>query len=311
MNLRDIRIGLRLGLGFGMILLVAAVMLIGTMVSNGNSRSSLMATLQSASVQQSLAEDMRRSLLASSVSVRNMGLQTSVEAVQKDEAEAKRHRAAYLAAKAKLESDGLGDDKERELFGRLAEIDRQMDTQFKGAVDLAAQFNTEQAAAVITGKIDPLLTKALGELATFVAAQKQRAEKATELANAANRTTSYVIGAIGILVLFLAVVMAWGLTNSITRPLTVALEATSRVAQGDLMTDIPQGRPNSKEETQLLLAGLLDMRNGLARMVNEVRTGADNISIGANEIASATPTCRSALKARPAPCNRRRPPWRN
>lgn len=285
MNLRDMRIGLRLGLGFGMILLVAALMLIGAMVSNGNSRSSLMTTLQRASVQQNLAEDMRRSLLASSVSVRNMGLQSTVEAVQKDEAEAKRHRAAYLAAKDKLESDGLGDDKERELFGRLADIDRQMDVHFKEAVDLAATFNTEQAGAIITGKIDPLLTKALGELATFVVAQKQRAQRAAEQANVANRTTVYVIGAIGVLVLLLAVVMAWILTNSITRPLTVALDATSRVAHGDLMTDIPQGRPNSKEETQQLLAGLLDMRNALAGMVSEVRTGADNISTGAREIA--------------------------
>ncbi len=285
MNLRDIRIGLRLGLGFGMILLAAAVLLIGTIVSTASSRANLMTTLQRASVQQDLADDMRRSLLASSVSVRNMGLQTKVDAVQKDEAEAKRHRAAYLAAKTKLESDGLG-DKERELFGRLADIDRQMDAQFKEAVDLAAQFNTEQAGAIITGKIDPLLTKALEELATFVAVQKQRAGEATAQANADNQTTVTVIGGVGLLVLCFAGVMAWSLTTSITRPLTVALEATSRVAQGDLMSDIQQGRPNSREETQRLLAGLLEMRNGLARMVSEVRTGADNISTGANEIAS-------------------------
>ncbi|MBI2749536.1 MAG: MCP four helix bundle domain-containing protein [Burkholderiales bacterium] len=285
MNIRDMRIGLRLGLGFGMILLVAAVMLIGTLVANGTSRTALMTTLQRASAQQDLAEDMRRSLLASSVSVRNMGLQTKVDAVQKDEAEAKRHRTAYLAAKTKLESDGLG-DKERELFARLADIDRQMDAQFKEAVDLAAQFNTEQAGAIITGKIDPLLTKALEELASFVTLQKQRAGEATEQANAANQTTVYVIGGLGVFVLCFAGVMAWSLTTSITRPLTVALEATSRVAQGDLMTDIPQGRADSREETQRLLAGLLEMRNGLARMVNEVRTGADNISTGANEIAS-------------------------
>jgi methyl-accepting chemotaxis protein len=285
MNLRDIRIGLRLGIGFGMILLAAAVMLIGTLVSNGSSRTTLMTTLQHASAQQDLAEEMRRSLLASSVSVRNMGLQTKVDAVQKDEAEAKRHRTAYLAAKAKLESDGLG-DKEREQFARLADIDRQMDAQFKEAVDLAAQFNTEQAGAIITGKIDPLLTKAMEELASFVALQKQRAGEATDQANAANQTTVYVIAGLGVFILCFAGVMAWSLTTSITRPLKVALDATSRVAEGDLMSDIPQGRPNSKEETQLLLAGLLEMRNGLARMVTEVRNGADNISTGANEIAS-------------------------
>jgi methyl-accepting chemotaxis protein len=285
MNLRDMRIGLRLGLGFGMILLVASIMLIGTLISNGNSRATLLGTLQRAAAQQDLAEEMRRTLLFSAVSVRNMGLQTKVDAVQKDEAEAKRQRASYLAAKSKLEADGLG-DKESGFFSNLAEIDRQMDAQFKEAVDLAAQFNTEQAGAVITGKIDPLLTKALSELATFIALKKQHANEATAQANATNQTTVNIIAGAGVLVLFLAGLMAWSLTTSITKPLQTALDATGRVAQGDLVSDIPQGHANSREETQLLLAGLLEMRNGLARMVSEVRSGAENISTGASEIAA-------------------------
>ena len=285
MNLRDMRIGLRLGLGFGMILLVASIMLIGTLISNGNSRATLLGTLQRAAAQQDLAEEMRRTLLFSAVSVRNMGLQTKVDAVQKDEAEAKRQRASYLAAKSKLEADGLG-DKESGFFSNLAEIDRQMDAQFKEAVDLAAQFNTEQAGAVITGKIDPLLTKALSELATFIALKKQHANEATAQANATNQSTVNIIAGAGVLVLFLAGLMAWSLTTSITKPLQTALDATGRVAQGDLVSDIPQGHANSREETQLLLAGLLEMRNGLARMVSEVRSGAENISTGASEIAA-------------------------
>jgi methyl-accepting chemotaxis protein len=74
-----------------------------------------------------------------------------------------------------------------EIFARLAEIDRQMDAQFKEAVDLATQFNTEQAANVITNKIDPLLNKAVAELLAFIAIQKQHGDQATEQAN--TRTT--------------------------------------------------------------------------------------------------------------------------
>src|SRR5664279_4970562 len=253
MNIRDMRIGLRLGLGFGMILLVASIMLVGTLISNSSSRATLLDTLQRAAAQQDLAEEMRRTLLSGAVSVRNMGLQTKVDAVQKDEAQAKHQRAAYLAAKSKLQADQLG-DKERELFSKLADIDRQMDAQFKEAVDLAAQFNTDQAGAVITGKIDPLLTKAMAELADFVALQKQRANQATEQANASNQTMVNTIAGSGVLVLLLAGLMAWTLTNSITKPLKTALDATGRVAQGDLVSDIPQGYVNSREETQLLLA---------------------------------------------------------
>ncbi|NDP37963.1 MAG: HAMP domain-containing protein [Rhodoferax sp.] len=282
MNLRDMKIGLRLGLGFGLILLAASVMLVGTLINNGASRAALLETMQRATAHQDLAAHMRHTLLSSAVAVRNMGLQATVEGVQKDEAEAKKQRAAYLVAKGKLEATDLG-PKERELFGRLADIDRQMDAQFKEAVDLASQFNTEQAGAVITGKIDPLLTKASDELAAFIAIQKQRTDDATEQANASNRATVNVISIAAALVLVLAGLMAWRLTTSITRPLQTAQEATARVACGDLVSDI---QVDGRDEAAQLLAGLLEMRNGLARMVGEVRTGAENISTGANEIAS-------------------------
>lgn len=285
MNTWNMRIGLRLGLGFGTILLVTSVLLVGSFISNGNSRATLLSTLQRAGAQQDMAEDMRRSLLSSAVSVRNMGLATKVDAVQRDEAEAKRHRTHYLAAKSKLEALGLG-DKEREIFSDLTDVDRQMDAHFREAVDLSSQFNTEQAGAVITDKIDPLLSKAMAELALFIALQKERANEATEQANASNQTTVKFIAAAGILLLVLSVLMAWWLTRSITSPLKMALEVTGRVACGDLVSDIPQGHANSRDETQLLLAGLLAMRNGLSRMVSEVRSGAENISTGANEIAA-------------------------
>ena len=136
MNMRDVKVGLRLGVGFALILLSASILLIGALASNSASRSTLQATLQRASDQQDVAQEMRTALLSSAVSVRNMGLQTTVENVQKDEAEAKKQRSMYLQAKAKLEASGLS-DQEREILSHLAGIDIQMDTQFKEAVDLS------------------------------------------------------------------------------------------------------------------------------------------------------------------------------
>jgi methyl-accepting chemotaxis protein len=282
MNLRDMKIGLRLGLGFGVILLAAALMLMGALVSNSISRSALLETLQKAAVQQDLAESMRQALLSSAVSVRNMGLQTKVEEVQKDEAEAKKQRGLYISAKGKLEAVGL-ESQEREMFARLAAIDVKTDAFFKEAVDLAAQFNTEQAAAVITGKIDPLSVQASGELAAFIALQKQHTEEATLKANRSNQQAVGVITVAGFVVLLVAGLMAWRLTLSITQPLRTALEATARVADGDLVSSI---EVTGRDEAGQLLTGLTHMRDKLAELVSQVRSGAENISTGANEIAA-------------------------
>ncbi|MGN6827957.1 methyl-accepting chemotaxis protein [Paucibacter sp. M5-1] len=276
------KIGLRLGLGFGLILLAAIVMLVGAMLSNGASRTALLETLQRAAAQEDVANEMRNSLLSSAVAVRNMGLQTEVADVQRNEAEAKKQRAAYLAAKNKLEATELSAD-EKALLARLGEIDSQMDAFFKEAVDLAAQFNTEQAAKIITDKIDPLLNKAVVELVAFIKIQKANSVDATEHANAGNSAIVGLISAAGILVLAAAALMAWRLTVSITGPLQTALAATERVARGDLGSDI---QISGRDEAAQLLNGLLEMRNGLSRMVSEVRHGAENISTGANEIAA-------------------------
>ncbi len=282
MNLRQMKIGLRLGLGFGLILLAAIAMLAGALVSNSVSRSNLLLTLQHATDRQDLAVSMRAAQMRSAVAMRNMGLQSQLDEVQKDEAEAKKQHAAYLAAKATLEAAELN-AQERELVDRLDKIDRQMDGFFKNAVDLAAQFNTEQAGKVITEKIDPLLNEGLKELQSFINLQKKQGVAATELANARNSTTVGVISVAAALVLALAAVLAWRLTISITTPLQTALDATARVAHGDLVSEIECA---GNDEAAQLLSGLLEMRDELARMVSEVRAGAENISSGASQIAS-------------------------
>ncbi|MBT9499970.1 MAG: HAMP domain-containing protein [Burkholderiaceae bacterium] len=281
MNLRDLKIGARFGLGFGVILASASAMLIGAMVSNASSRGALLQTLQVSAAQEDQAVAMRHALLSSAVAVRNMGLQTQVEAVQKDEAEAKKERSNYLSTRTKLEATELDAD-ERAVFKRLGEIDTLMEKHFKEAVDLAAQFNTEQAGAVITGKIDPLLNQANAELAKFIKMQKEHTAEATERANDSNRTTERTITAAGILLLALAALTAWRLTVSITRPLQTAVDAAARVAKGDLASAIEL---SGRDEATLLLSALRDMRDSLARMVSEVRMGANAIDGASTEIA--------------------------
>jgi methyl-accepting chemotaxis protein len=281
LNLRDLKIGARLGLGFSLILLSASVLLVGALLSGGSSRTTLLNTLHSASEREDLAVAMRLSLVEGAVAVRSMGLQSEVEGVQKDEAAAKQHFAAYRAARGKLEAAGLA-DQEREVFTRLADIDRRLDAHFKEAVDLAAQFNTELAGAVILKKIDPLQKQAAAELTQFIALQKAATLAATEVANQASTRVVAILATAGVLLLALAALTAWRITTSITQPLGTAVAAAARVAQGDLTTDIDA---SGRDEAAQLLGALREMRSSLARMVAEVRQGVVAIDGASDEIA--------------------------
>lgn len=281
MNLRNLKIGARLGLGFGVILLSASVMLIGAMVSNALGRATLLQTLQQAAEQEDEAVNMRQSLLSSAVAMRNMGLQTTVENVQKDEARARKERANYLAAKTRLQALSNGAE-ERAVFERLTQIDVDMDHYFKEAVDLGAAFNTEQASAVITGKIDPLLNKAVAELSGFIAMQKQHNLEAKALASDNSLLIQRSIAAAGVLVLALAALMAWRLTLSITKPIQHAVESTDSISSGNLAT--PINAPGN-DETAHLLQALASMQTNLARIVSSVRQGSESVATASAEIA--------------------------
>jgi len=281
MNLRDINIGTRLGAGFGLILLAAAAMLAGALASGSANRQQVQHTQQAAARFQEQAAAMQRTLLSSAVAVRNMGLQTTVEAVQKDEAEAKKQRTQYLEARKQLESTELS-AAEREPLARLAAIDAKMDTHFKEAVDMAASFNAEQAGAIITGKIDPLLNQATAELAAFSRLQQQRASRAAQAADDAATATERIAIAGCAVVIAASALLAWRLTISITLPLQAAEQAAARVAAGDLATDVPF---SGHDEAARLLGALRDMRYSLASVVSHVRENSESVATASSEIA--------------------------
>ncbi len=281
MNLRDLNIGTRLGAGFGLILLAASAMLAGTLVSGSANRQQMLQTLQLSAQNQAQAAAMQATLLSSAVAARNMGLQTTVEAVQKDEAEAKAQRANYLAARQRLEASDLS-AAEREPLARLAEIDGKMDALFKEAVDMAAAFNTEQAATIITKQIDPLLKQATTQLEAFAALQKEQSAAAAQAAGDAAKATERITIVLGAAVTLASALLAWRLTVSITHPLQAAERATARVAAGDLASEIPV---SGRDEAARLLGALRDMRQSLAGVVTHVRQNSESVATASSQIA--------------------------
>ncbi len=73
------------------------------------------------------------------------------------------------------------------------------------------------------------------------------------------------------------------LVRTILRPLKAAVDVARRVAQGDLSGDI---RPDSRNEFGQLLGALGEMNGSLARIVGEVRTGAEAIAGASAEISA-------------------------
>ncbi|RYY85402.1 MAG: HAMP domain-containing protein, partial [Comamonadaceae bacterium] len=294
MYLRRVTIGLRLAVGFSLILLAVAAMLAAALAGGAGSRDRLVQAVAQANLNHDRAIAMNNALMAGAVAARNMGLETKVEGLQKAQAEARKEQVAYAQAKKVLLAEGqLGAD-DRALFARLDALDKQRDTDFAEAVDLASQFNTEQAADVIVRKVDPALRKARTEIDAFIASQRKAAAQAMEDEQARGARSQWILAALGLVVIALSALFAWLLTRSITGPLRQAEEATSRVAAGDLSYRVDA---SGNDEVAALLASLNRMADNLSRLVQEVRGGSDSIATGSSQIA----TGNSDRPARPRP----------
>ena len=282
MNLRNFSIATRLAVGFAVVLLMAAALLGVSVWGSARDRANIGATLQTANQNAELAQGMHVGLLRTGIAVRNMGLQTTVDGVNAAEVAAKKAHASFHGYKNKLEEAGLNEEG-KALFAELMALTTQSDKHFQDAVGLAQQFNTEQAAALIAGKIDPLTTQAEAVLTRFATLQRSQAVTALAQAEAVAAATTTMLLLVGAGALVLAAVMGWHLARSIIDPLKLAVSVARRVAQGDLTQ---RAEVHGADEPAQLLHALNSMNESLAQVVNQVRNCSDSIATGSAQIAS-------------------------
>ena len=282
MNLRNLQIGTRLGLGMGVMLLSAFLMLVGSVVIHDREKAAADQTAHALSQRRDAVLTTRQALMASAVAVRNIGLNSSVEGVQAAEAVAKKERAAYLAGIEGMEKLGLS-DAGKALVAKMKGIDARMARDFSETVELASMFNTEQAAKLITTKIDPATGEAvaaLGELASLLQTETSQAQAAS-----AARTTNVerALALVGLVLLMGSAVVAWGLARGIVRPIQAAMAVAGTVAAGDLSSRI---QADGGDETGRLLGSLAAMTAQLSSVVGQVRQATHSIATASGEIAS-------------------------
>ena len=109
MNLRNVRIGSRLALGFGSILFILVLALVLGSVFNASNKRQLVDGLATANHKLELAGAMKNALLEGGIAMRDIGLQSDLAAMQKDDQAVKAESQRYAQARDGLTALGLTD----------------------------------------------------------------------------------------------------------------------------------------------------------------------------------------------------------
>jgi methyl-accepting chemotaxis protein len=282
MNIRDYKIGTRLGFGFGVILLILVGVVLLANVLNYRNKSQLMTGLDLTSAKALQAQAMKSAMLETGIAMRNIGLQSDVSLMQKEEEKVKANRARYEAARGKLQGLGL-DDGEKKVLEQITALDQDLDKAFKEALGQVMAFNSEGAAKVIATRIDPLNQQTLLALNKLVDQQLAASDAFKQSSNAGDKSLMSMLFVLSAVAVAVGVVCALFITRSITGPLKFAVSVAQKVAGGELTSQV---KVEGKDETSELLQALKDMNDSLVTTVGQVRASTDTITTASHEIAS-------------------------
>ncbi|MES2017115.1 MAG: methyl-accepting chemotaxis protein [Pseudomonadota bacterium] len=280
--MKNLNIGTRLNLGFGVVLLLVIALTLLGLRSMSLINDALVTVAEKNAAKMDAAADMREAQLTISVAVRDMALLKESSQVQAQQAivtEAKRHIASSFVVLDKLVVFPKG----MAILARIRSASAEAMPLLERAVQQAQAGQADAAAAQLAGPAAAPTARwaaALGELIDF---QLELNAKGTAQAKTDYDVARLVLTSLGAAAVMAGMLIAWLSARSITVPMRRAVRIAETVAAGDLNSHI---EVDSRDETGQLLQALKGMNANLHNIVHRVRSGTGTIATASSQIAS-------------------------
>ena len=286
LSFSDLKIGMRLGLGFAaMLLLQLAISAIG-MQRMADLSDRISHITEVAQVKASTLSDLENLVGARAIAARNLALITE-PAAQKTDVErvgtAQVGIDKMMARLAAFAKEDAASAEERQMFEQLKQLEAKYLPIANKVVALATSQKADEAIKSLTQDCMPLLTEVMAHMASFDSLLRKESDATAAAAQAAYQRAKWLIIAITVASLFGGGLIAWWLTRSITLPIGKAVDVAQRVAAGDLTARI---EVTKTDEAGQLLAALKKMNDSLVKVVGNVRHSSDSIATGSSQIAA-------------------------
>jgi methyl-accepting chemotaxis protein len=284
MSINHLKIGTRLAVGFGVILVFLVGMAVLGIVNMGHMNDTLHRIVDINVKKIGLLAVMDESVQTESRVMRNVALLSDPVAIAEEQKKIADARKKYDAAAATLKQLPL-DDMGHKDVAKIADAQRvaqALDDKFLGMLSASK----EEAVAFLMSEVRVGSNTWLGVIKEFSELQKSKNQDAQELAGKDYDTARLIMLSMTALAVLLSAIIGGIIARSVVNQLggepDYAIAVAGRIAAGDLMEPI-ETRPN--DSTSLLVA-MKVMRDSLVGIVAQVRAGTDTIATASGEIAS-------------------------
>ncbi|MEK7415078.1 MAG: MCP four helix bundle domain-containing protein, partial [Planctomycetota bacterium] len=279
--IKNMNIGPRLGLGFGLvILLLVAVALIG--ISRLNASSQRMdEVVNDRYVTVALGNTIKTEVGAAARNLPN-ALLAKPEDVPRF--------LGLINDGVKVVSEGLSQMEKRlktptelEIFKSMTEGRTAYAHSRDQTLKLLSEGKRDQAVEYLFKDVVPVFTAYSKAFDKLIELQSSQMDKDGKAAIEAARAAVAMMMALAGVAVANGVIAAFFITRAITRPIGEAVQLLRVVASGDLTSHIDV---KSTDETGQLMSAIKAMNESLVTVVSTVRTSSDNIATGSSQIAT-------------------------
>lgn len=279
---KNMKIGIRLGLGFGLVLsllamlafigitrLAAANAAVDDIVNNNGNKIELLQTGLAG------VNDI-------GIGARDMVLVTTADARQAAKDRVLKGRAAIGKAWDTLKPT-LDKPKGKEMMQQILDSRERFIAAQNQVIKLVDDNKVEAARAFVAADFRKEAIEYRERVNALMKFQGDQMDETVKTAAEQYEHARTLMLALVVAALVLGAGIAFGVTRSITRPLNAAVEAANQLAAGDLTATI---EVSSTDETGQLLQAMKNMMEKLSGIIGEVRGSADALSSASEEISA-------------------------
>ena len=281
MKFTDIKLGHRLALAFGAVVLMAVFSAGMALSSLSTIENNLEDVVLDNNVKIKLNQDMSEAAHIASRVVRTMVILDDRGEIEREATKITKARADYAKAWDALQKfpPSEGGKAYRAKIAAARELASPLNTK---VMDLALANKTEEARELLMKVAGPAVTKWQEAIDENIAYEEADNQKQFEQAQASYYQARNLLIGINTVTVLLAALLGWLVTRSITAPMIRAKDAAERVAEGDLTVELVA---DGKDETAQVLAALGHMKDNLTSIVSGVRANAEGVATASAQIA--------------------------
>jgi methyl-accepting chemotaxis protein len=284
---KNMKIGLRMGLGFSLVLVFMIAIIVISLNAMENSRDKLERIVKVNNARLHMANAMIDDVREVSIALRNILLLKDSGKIQETKNKIAETRKEYNADFKNIEELSAKDDtKAWDIISKVkASQDASRNLNDK-VLDLALAGKYDDAFDLMNKEASPAVRQWIEHVDELIKHNEERSATRydqAEKAQAAARTTMFIIGSVAIAV---SVAIAIFLTLSITRPLKLGVHAADRIASGDLTVDLSADK--RRDEVGALIQSLSKMVDNLREQIRGILDAVNVIASANSQIAVTT-----------------------